>query len=223
MKNLKLKYLFAVLCLVFYSTAMVSQNRNIIGTYSSPKKSVQKKKKVKVKEDPTLKLAKKITVGASTDSEKVYAIYNWIASNITYDNSLRNSEKLQKKIYVSEKNVVKNVLERQMALCGGYAFLFRDLCEKMNIKAEVIHGFTKDNSGKLTDYKTPNHTWNAVKLNGKWRLLDITWAVGYGIKGKPDDFWYLTRPSDFVYSHFPEDSKWTLLDRSVSFSDFKKK
>lgn len=221
MKNLKGKYILAFLFLVLFGTGMESQNRNIIGKYASPKKSVNKKKSGKA--DPTLQLARTITAKAHTDSEKVYAIYNWIANNIAYDNSLRNSTQLQKKIYVSEKNVVKHVLDREMALCGGYAFLFRDLCEKVNINAEVIHGFTKDNSGRITDYKTPNHTWNAVKLNGKWKLLDITWAVGYGSKGNPDDFWYLTRPTDFVYSHYPQDSKWTLLNNSISFSEFKKK
>ena len=204
---------------MFFGTEMIGQSRNVIGTYSSTKTSVSKKKTNTV--NPITKLAKSITANAHTDSEKVSAIYKWIATHITYDNQLRISEKLQKKIYVSEENVVKNVLERKMALCGGYAFLFRDLCEAVNIKAEVVHGFTKDYSGRVSDYKTPNHTWNAVKLNGQWQLLDITWAISYGISGKPDNFWYLTQPTNFIYSHYPENSKWTLLNESVSLAEFR--
>ena len=221
MNILKVKYLFVVFCLASFGTEMIGQSRNVIGTYASPKTPVSKKKNNKV--DPMMKLAKSITANAHTDSEKVYAIYRWIATHITYDNQLHISKDLQKKIYVSEESVVKNVLDRNMALCGGFAFLFRDLCEKVNVPVEVIHGFTKDNSGLVHDYKKPNHTWNAVKLNGQWKLLDITWAIGFGNNGKPDDFWYLTRPTDFIYSHYPENSKWTLLNGSISFSEFKKR
>ncbi|OAD90681.1 hypothetical protein A7A78_05410 [Aequorivita soesokkakensis] len=170
----------------------------------------------------TEKLAFAITKDAIADTDKVRAIYEWITSNISYDNELRLSAKLQKEIYTSEENIIKNVLERKMALCGGYAFLFKSLCENVGISAEVIHGFTKDYSGKIRKVKQPNHTWNAVKLNGKWQLLDITWAISYGSKSSTDDYWYLTKPADFIYTHYPEDAKWTGLKKTISFSEFQK-
>lgn len=197
----------------------MAQSHNVIGTYVSPQSTHSKSKNEK--SDLIMKLAKSITATSYTDSEKVYAIYMWISTHIAYDNELKGSKALQNKIYISEENVVYNVLDRRMALCGGFAFLFRDLCEKANIKAVAIHGFTKDYSGRILEYKKPNHTWNAVKLNGKWQLLDITWAIGYGSKNKPDDFWYLTLPTNFIYSHYPENPKWILLNESITFSDFK--
>lgn len=215
------KYLIVLLISVFFYTEMMGQSRNIIGTYIPPKAKTVKKKKGKV--DPIANLAKSITVNSHSDSEKVYAIYRWIAANIRYDTELRFSKKLQKKIYISEENVVDNVLDRRMALCGGYAFLFRDLCESINIPVEVIHGFTKAIEGQPQNYKQPNHTWNAVKLNGKWQLLDITWAISHGNGKTPDDFWILTRPEDFIYSHYPENPRWTLLDNRISFTEFKKR
>lgn len=218
------KYLILSFCLVLLCMDMSGQKRNVIGRYVPEKTSASKKvskKNVSKKKDALLELAQKITVNANTDSEKVYSIYKWIAANIVYDNTLRHSKKLQNEIYVSEESVVSNALKRRMALCGGFSFLFRDLCEKVGVSAEVVHGFTKDAYGNIQDYNTPNHTWNVVKLNGKWQLLDITWAIGYGNKNKPDDFWYLTRPKDFIYSHYPENRKWTLMNESISFSDFK--
>lgn len=215
------KYLIVIIIAVFFCTEMIGQSRNIIGTYISPKAKIVKKKKDKV--DPIANLAKSITVNSHSDSEMVYAIYRWIATNIRYDTELRFSKKLQNKIYVSEENVVNNVLDRRMALCGGYAFLFRDLCERVNIPVEVIHGFTKAIAGQPQSYKQPNHTWNAVKLNGKWQLLDITWAISYGNGKTPDDFWILTPPKDFIYSHYPENPQWTLLNNRISFTDFKKR
>ncbi len=152
----------------------------------------------------------------------MFAIYKWIASNISYDNELRLSPKLQKEFYTSEENVIKKVLERNMALCGGFAFLFKSLCEDVGVPAEVVHGFTKDYSGKIQKNKKPNHTWSAVKLNGQWQLLDITWAISYGSNNKTDDFWFLTSPANFILSHFPEDRKWTLLGNSISFSEFQR-
>ncbi len=60
----------------------------------------------------TAKLAHAITKDATTEKEKVFAIYKWITSNISYDNELRLSSKLQKEFYTSEENVIKKALER---------------------------------------------------------------------------------------------------------------
>lgn len=189
------------------------------GTRSSPSKSAISTKKP---DFSTKKLAFSITRNANTSSEKVLNIYNWITQNIAYDNELMRSEKLQKQIYISEENVVRNVLDRKLALCGGFALLFERLCADVGIAAKAVNGFTKDYSGTPQKRKKPNHTWNVVKLNGEWKLLDITWAIGHGISGKPDNFWYLTNPKEFIYSHYPEDSKWTLMQNPISFSEFQK-
>ncbi len=168
----------------------------------------------------TEKLAFAITRNSNNDNEKVFAIYKWITSNISYDNELRLSSMLQKEFYISEENVIKKALEREMALCGGFAFLFKNLCDDVGVSAEVVHGFTKDYSGKIQKNKQPSHTWNAVKLNGQWQLLDITWAISYGGKNSPDDYWFLTKPADFILSHYPENQKWTLLGNPISISEF---
>lgn len=170
----------------------------------------------------TEKLASSITKNANSSQDKVVAIYKWIAANISYDNELRLSKKLQKEFYISEENVIKKVLHRKMALCGGYAFLFKSLCADVEISAEVIHGYTKDYSGKNFKNKQPNHTWNAVKLNGQWHLLDITWAISYGNSHGPDDFWFFAKPTDMIYTHYPEDQRWTLLKKPISFMEFTK-
>lgn len=168
----------------------------------------------------TERLAFAITKDARSDEDKISAIYKWITANISYDNELRLSAKLQKEFYTSEENVMRKVLDRKMALCGGFAFLFKSLCEDVGVTAAVIHGFTKNYSGKIQQDKKPNHTWNAVKLNGKWQLLDITWAISYGSKNNPDDFWFLTKPSNYILSHYPEERKWTLLEMPMSYSEF---
>lgn len=216
----RIKYFFFISFIISLSQGVSAQSRNVIGVY----KPVQSKH-IKGDRIPfsTKQLAFSITRNARTDSEKAYAIYKWITQNIAYDNELMRSENLQNRIYTSEENVVKNVINRKMALCGGFALLYKSLCEDVGIQAEAVNGFTKDFTGRLKERKIPNHTWNVVKLNGKWQLLDITWAIGHGIKNAPDEFWYLTKPKDFIYSHYPENPKWTLLEDYVSFSEFQNK
>ncbi len=204
--------LFGLLCNSY------GQIGNVIGNKGNYKKHAPKKDA----SFSTKELAFKITNNYSSDVEKATAIYKWITANVSYDNELRRNGILQKEFYTSEENVIKKVLERKMALCGGFAFLFKNLCKDVGISAEIVHGFTKNYTGETKDNKKPEHTWNAVKLNGKWQLLDITWAIGYGSKNQPDNFWFLTKPSDFIYTHYPQDPKWTLQKEAVSFSEFRK-
>lgn len=206
-------YIF-IFCIGHHATGQIGF---VIGNNENHGESTSKSDNIKFS---TKELAFSITRNAISDAEKAVKIYKWITKNIAYDNELMRNENLQKQIYTSEENVVKYVLERKMALCGGFALLFKFLCADVGIQAEEVHGYTKDYSGKLQKRKKPNHTWNAVRLNGKWQLLDITWAIGHGTNSKPDSFWYLTTPENFIYSHYPEDTKWTLLQNPLSFSEF---
>mgnify|MGYP000468747517 CR=1 FL=1 len=169
----------------------------------------------------TIDLAMRITQGSRTDAEKAEAIALWIAKHIEYDTSLRFDRALQKKIYTSKTSVLNHVLKRRKALCGGYAFLFQKLCNEVGIEAEVIHGYTNDYANMSLNKSKPNHSWNAVKLNGTWHLLDITWAISHGNTNTPKMFWYLTKPSDFIKTHYPQDSAWTLLSNTVTLREFR--
>lgn len=208
------------LMLLCFGYSASSQIGSVIGNKTGYKKPITSKEK---SEFSTQRLAFSITRNSMSDSEKAKDIYNWITQNISYDNELMRSEKLQKQIYTSEDNVVKNVLKRKMALCGGFALLFKYLCDDVGIEAKEVHGYTKDYTGQFQNRKTPHHTWNVVKLNGKWELLDITWSISHGNGKNPDNFWFLTRPEDFILSHYPENQEWTLLKNQISYMDFKEK
>lgn len=210
------------LLFVFFSLSLSASAQ--IGGKIITKRKVKPTKTTSVVSSDAIKidrLAFSITRNSKSEKEKIEAIYRWIASNIAYDHELGRRKDLQRQIYTTENNVVQEAIKREKALCGGFAFMFRDLCEELGIKAEVIHGFTKDYVGGVqTNKKVPHHTWNAVKVDGHWRLLDITWAIGHGGKNKPDDFWFLTPAYEFIYSHYPEDPKWTLLPNPISFVEF---
>ncbi|MDN3722880.1 transglutaminase domain-containing protein [Aequorivita sp. SDUM287046] len=207
---------FILLLFLGFGINCVAQIGAVIGNDNYP----QKNHSTKTERFSTSKLAFSITRNATSDAEKAAEIFKWITQNISYDHELMRNKKLQKQFYTSEENVIKKVLERRMALCGGFAFLFKKLCADVSISSEVIHGFTKKYSGKVQNRIVPEHTWNAVKLNGKWHLLDITWAISHGTAKNPDSFWYLVKPAEFILSHYPENEKWTLLKNPTSFLEF---
>jgi len=209
----KLNYIERLLFLLFlggFTTYVVAQGKTIIGKQTP----YQKHQRIRVQNQSqkinTKNLAQQITRGKTTDAEKAKSIFLWIATTITYDTELRLNRNLQKEIYISEANVISQVLKRKKALCGGYAFLFKQLCTDVGIKAEVVHGFTTQSNEIKNTSGTPEHTWNAVFLNGTWQLLDITWAVSHGSTNKPQWFWYHTKPSDFIKTHLPKEKKWRL-------------
>nr|XP_005989201.1 PREDICTED: kyphoscoliosis peptidase-like [Latimeria chalumnae] len=146
--------------------------------------------------------------------EKVYAIWKWICQNIEYD-------------YEGYKDTAncdcspEAVLKKGKGICAGYAKLFKEMCSAIGVTTEYISGYAKGASYKLGDSflgKTKNHAWNAVYLEEKWHLLDSCWGAGR----KTDDFYFLTEPREFIKNHFPEDTKWQLLDKPVLLKDFQK-
>ncbi|WP_308994027.1 transglutaminase domain-containing protein [Mariniflexile litorale] len=169
---------------------------------------------------PKDKLAEKITSELNTDLEKVRALFVWITDNITYDFELYESEKLKEEFYISEVNVINKTLERKKAICSGYSLLFKKLCDDLDIECEVVSGYSKQWLDSFVSKNVSDHAWNAVKIDNKWFLIDNTWASKNENNVERDDFWFMTNPEFFVYSHYPENEKWTLLENGLTKEQF---
>ncbi|MBN9418588.1 MAG: hypothetical protein J0I12_24265 [Candidatus Eremiobacteraeota bacterium] len=156
-------------------------------------------------------LASYLCPASYSDEEKARSIFRWIADRIVYD-----LDGLKQTRLPSQKP--EDVLRTRRAVCEGYARLFQDLAERADLQVAFVSGRSSFNDSlpfKLPD-NVAGHGWNAVLLNGRWRLLDVTWAAGSidssaRFKKSYDDFWYLTPPEKFVFTHFPKDSKWQML------------
>lgn len=152
--------------------------------------------------------------------EKVRAIYRWITTNIEYDivaYRARQQSDLKP----------EDILRDRKCVCGGYANLFKSMVELAGMEAEFITGYSKGYNyqiGKVFDDNNM-HAWNAVKLDGRWNLLDATWGAGYinddmQFVPAPNDYYFLSPPEQFIESHYPSDFTWQLLDRKVSRREF---
>ncbi len=98
---------------------------------------------------------------------KAYAIYFWVAVNITYDVATWQT-------YLNEdvamKVDAKTVLQRRSAVCLGYAKLFQALAMEAGLQVEVITGYVR--LWRLLSHGGPNsrfepnrettHDWSVV-------------------------------------------------------------
>jgi len=185
---------------------------------------------------PPQELSARLASFCSNDMEKVRAFFVWIADNISYKIPEKNT---RKKNYpeneINEEDtgalkpldvrVAEQVLKNKTAYCDGYSRLFKTLCDFAGIRCEVISGYARTNYGNQGSFK-PNHTWNAVYVDSSWHLLDVTWASGFiSIRSGDfvryyDDHYFLTPPDVFIRDHYPDDIRWTLLDKWPPIREF---
>ena len=187
--------------------------------------------------DTTEELAERIQHDFTSDYDRARAIYSWMAFNIKYDYaaflnppktysfSYRNEAEKQRKIEALNNQMLQKTFKSQKAVCEGFTLLYQNLASLMGIKSEIIRG---DSKTRLADIgrkdTTSNHAWNIVLLDGKWRLVDVTWGQGYydSTKGRMiNDFepsYFDTDPDYFFAKHFPDSG--SFLGQKISKNDF---
>jgi len=164
-------------------------------------------------------LATYLTKPARNDREKARAIFRWIANNIDY-----NVSGFFNGTYGN--STAEGVLRSGRSVCGGYSNLFESLANASGLETVTITGYAKgyNYTPGLKFSGSTNHAWNAVKIDGKWQLVDSTWGAGYLENGKYtrefDDHYFLTPPEELIYDHFPEDQQWQLLNRPLTKEEF---
>lgn len=118
----------------------------------------------------------------------------------------------------------KYVLRKQATLCSGYSNLLKELCDHANIDCQIVDGYAKSFPDHIGKFKTTNHAWNVVNLNNNWYLVDATWAAGSVNKRtfikRFNEFYFLPNPEEFIFSHLPVKSKWTLSEKVFTKEEF---
>ncbi len=165
-------------------------------------------------------LASYLVKPAQTEKEKIRALFRWVTENINYD--VQSYLKRQNK-----QRSVGQILNDRSAVCDGYSRLMAELGRFSDIEIIQIIGYSKGYDYKIGDRfnNNPNHAWNAVKINGKWYLLDVTWGAGYIDENdrfvrRFQDHYFLTPPESFILDHLPEEERWQLIDRPISLREF---
>jgi len=154
-------------------------------------------------------LAALITKQSKTKTEKARAIFIWIANNIAYDTDFKITTK-------------EGALKQRKGVCQAYSDLFKYLGDLAGLEAHVVSGDAKDFFYKSPEDLDPNgHAWNVFKTDdGRWAFVDATWGAGYVNDGvftrELATYWFDPSPEIYIFSHFPAEEKWQLLDKPVS-------
>ncbi|MEP2935802.1 MAG: transglutaminase domain-containing protein [Gilvibacter sp.] len=170
-----------------------------------------------------------LTRNLNTEVEKFRSIYYWVCHNIKGEynlmqENLRMRKKLQYEIEERinwEQNFKKLVLDKlrsdKETLCTGYAILIQQMAQLAGLECKIINGYGRLNRIKMDNIGLPNHSWNAIKLNGKWYLCDATWSSGltdvssYLFEFDYDDSYFLMEPIEFAKNHRPIEATWALI------------
>lgn len=217
------RFPFLLIALLFFSTHGYSQyyrnvDKLVIETYP---------KKIKKLEQ----LTDLINQDFSLQDEKARAIFTWISYNIDYDVDAESS--LQKRYSFSDSTQIasierkirdkwaKNCVKEGKAECEGYATLYKCLCDRVGVECLIVPGNTKRSENHIGNPELKvNHAWNAVKINGEWKFVDVTWGAGYIDYSTNtfhrifDDSYFLSDPDRYFYNHFPKDTAYLFTNRT---------
>ncbi|KAL6040133.1 TGc domain-containing protein [Balamuthia mandrillaris] len=162
---------------------------------------------------------------AQEDLLKTRALFAWIAHNVAYDVEAFASGSTSREDQRAEK-----VLQRGKAVCEGYANLFLALARECSLEAFKVTGLGKGGDfGTTAVLSDLAHAWNSVLIGEEWHLLDCCWGAGHikengRFKFSFTPFFFLTKPSHFIYSHYPDLLQWQLLpeEKQLSKTNFLK-
>jgi len=147
---------------------------------------------------------------------KARAVFNWIATHIEYDWDAYSSGKINT-TWDYKKDALQT-FKTGKGVCDHYSSLFQYMAEQCGLEVKKISGHSKIWPDAKVNTSRTDHAWNAVKINGKWKLMDVTWA-----SEKNDEmeyFWFDTPPEKFIYSHFPSDTAYQFLKNKISLEEF---
>lgn len=113
-----------------------------------------------------------------------------------------------------------------------YAVVYETLCSYAGLHCRTLSGYAKGaeyRPGMKFTSEQGQHSWNAVLVNGAWRLVDCHWAARrlVGRKVAPenvryelDEYYFMPDPHQLIFTHYPDDANWQLLERVISLADF---
>ena len=193
------------------------------------------------------KLITYLTKPYKDDIKKARALFAWLVYNIDYDDyeARFNDLIVDKGLKFDYQG---DILETRTGVCRDIASLYHDLAEKAKLKTQVVAGIGGRNITKKTA-KYSQHVWLVIDIDGEWEYLDPTWAIqGQPVfreitsdrqyrremkrrlkdkdrlqprkDRKIENTYFLADKEEFSKTHFPDDEKWQLQRKTISYTKF---
>lgn len=165
------------------------------------------------------KLVAYLTKPATNDIEKARSIARWITSNITFDFEAAGSEKNR------PSDNADSVFQSRRAVESGFAALFVRMMHAAGVETFMVSGLKKGFNFVPGDASTlRRHTWNAFRTDGKWYLVDLPVYKEVETEGSYKlayaDTFFCIAPEQMIYTSFPDDKRWQLLEEPLSKEQF---
>nr|XP_034314953.1 uncharacterized protein LOC105338050 [Crassostrea gigas] len=176
------------------------------------------------------------------DLFKVRAIFRWIVS---YD--IMN---IDTDVLPPDGSPLEYFLKIQCEI-GDHAHLFYTMCSLADIPCVIINGMTKSAMYELggeVDRTSMASQWNAVYVEGEWRIVDCFWAsVCVDERNSIDrveltkknrlkrvmedgegpvpfnDFYFLVDPEQLLWTHLPDEPAWQLVKSTITEKEFQER
>ncbi|KAI0124254.1 variant SH3 domain-containing protein [Xylariales sp. AK1849] len=138
-----------------------------------------------------------------SDVQRLRAIFIWVAEKINWEEDFEGEVD------------TRRIIQTKRGCAEEYAALVHEMCTAIGIHSEIVRGYLKT-PGEIPEtgmMPRPNHWWNAVLVDGEWRIMDCCLAsasnprrVNYSsaTNANADGWWFLARPSEICWTHIPE-------------------
>lgn len=217
-----MKYVFLVILITYFQWSSAQASNNSQTDFTAIDSFAQNAPNGVDRDSATI--ATYLLKGCHNDMEKARAVFTWIAYNIKYDDNAYNTGKVGN---MSATGVIK----RKHAVCEGFANLYYELATSMGLETQIITGWAKAygyRPGEKFTGTQPNHAWNAVKVNGRWLLLDNTWGASYAVGGRGhlmsrkvfNPYWFNVDPYEFLFMHYPQQDQWQQIVQPVTIKQY---
>ncbi|MDT8716552.1 transglutaminase domain-containing protein [Clostridium sp. 19966] len=113
--------------------------------------------------------AKGLVKGLTTDNEKAKKLYDWIGSNIQYDNE--KADRILNNDF-SEASGAIAAFDTRKGICFDYACLYVAMSRAVGIHVRLITGEGFNGTSWV------GHAWNQSYVNSKWINVDTTFYNG---------------------------------------------
>ncbi len=132
-------------------------------------------------------VATQISATESTDMGRIKAAHDWLAAYAEYDTN---------HVYGESTHHMACLMLNRMGVCSAYAETFSYCMSVMGYRSYYVTGDTPYGS----------HAWNAFKIGGEWKMVDVTWddrgegrSTGYDYYLVPEDGQHYRTQSRILY------------------------
>lgn len=168
-------------------------------------------------------ISSRVTKKFPDNLDKVRAIFDWIAYNISYDfKAARNNN--------NDKSSSDEILKSRKATSVGYAALFQDMCSVVKIRCLTVDGYTRNDVEQIGEKPDEfNHTWAVVQLGQSpesWFYVDPAWGSGYtddkltSFTRAFNDRYFFANNTVYNYQCFPDNIHWQLGTGPKALKEF---